>query len=322
VSKRQRLCVSLLVLGWLAWKTDWGQVHQAFVDLRWELWAAAVGLYIVTQCVSGLRWQLLARPLGFDRPLSHFIGFYFIGMYFNLFLPTSMGGDVVRAWYLDNRSGHRLNALLSVFVDRLSGLLLLLLLACIATTTAPMALPVWISWSVWGCTASFLLGCAILPAIGAFTQKYERLNRLAEGLNLYRRRPGLFLATSGLSLLVQVANIALVWLVGLALNAPIPGSYYWILVPMVTLLTLAPVSLNGMGIREGGTVLFLTPLGVTHAMAVSLAFLWFAVFSAAALLGGGLYLFGRFPRPGMESNDETFRDSSDQGRTGQSRAAA
>ena len=74
--------------------------------------------------------------------------------------------------------------------------------------------------------------------------------------------PRLFLVTTLLSVVVQAANVIVLWLVGLALGLDVPASYYWVLVPLVTLLTLVPVSLNGMGVREWGTVLLLAPLGV------------------------------------------------------------
>src|SRR5262249_40042492 len=124
---------------------------------------------------------------------------------------------------------------------------------------------------------------------------------------------------------------------------PVPAAYYWVLVPMVTLLTLLPVSLNGMGIREGGMVLFLAPLGVGTGTALSLAFLWFAVFTAASLGGGCVYLFvdsSRLkdsdspltgsPLPveiGYSNSEsvpahESVRDHSHQGRTRQPSTAA
>ena len=130
VGKYLRAAVSIGVLSWLAWRMDWAKLANAFAHLRLELWAAAVILYLATQVVSGWRWQLLARPLGFDGSVWKFTSLYFVGMFFNLLLPTSVGGDVVRAWYLDNRPGRRLPAMLSVLVDRASGLMLLILIAC------------------------------------------------------------------------------------------------------------------------------------------------------------------------------------------------
>jgi uncharacterized membrane protein YbhN (UPF0104 family) len=343
VSKILRFVISVGLLGWLAARTDWDQIGRAFHRLRPEWWLAAVGLYVAVQVLSAYRWRLLAGPLGFDRPLRHLTGFYFIGMFFNLFLPTSVGGDVVRAWYLDGGSGRRLAAFLSVFIDRLSGLVVLLAMASVAMALCPIALPAWVPCSVWGCGGGALAGLLLLPLLVRCTGRFSRARRLAQAARLYLGHPRLLLASSALSLLVQAANVLAVWLVAQALGVSVPGSYYWIVVPMVSLLTLIPVSLNGMGVREGGMVLFLAPLGVSPGAALSLAFLWFLVFTAVSLLGGGVYLFGRFPRPvvvgqvsnlpgkleacptatpQVQSEHGSVADHSGQGRVRQSPAAA
>jgi uncharacterized membrane protein YbhN (UPF0104 family) len=124
-----------------------------------------------------------------------------------------------------------------------------------------------------------------------------------------------------LSLFVQAGNVLLTWMVGQAIGVTVPFGYYWVMVPMVSLLTMLPVSINGLGVREGGVALFLTPLGVPSGLAVTLAFLWFCAFSTGSLLGGIVYLFGRFPRPEVQTH-EAVGHHSDQGRAGQPRAAA
>ena len=96
-----------------------------------------------------------------------------------------------------------------------------------------------------------------------------------------------------LSLVVQLANVVLAWLIGEGLGLPVPPLYYGVLVPLVSLLTLLPISLNGMGLREAGTVLLLAPLHISAASAVTLSLLIFAVYTATSLLGGVVYLFGR-----------------------------
>jgi uncharacterized membrane protein YbhN (UPF0104 family) len=319
-----RFLISVLLLGWLASRTDWDQVGQSFYQLRPDYWLAALGLYVFIQVASAFRWKLLASPLGFDQSLKQFTGFYFIGMFFNLFLPTSVGGDVVRAWYLDGGSGRRLAAFLTSFVDRLSGLLALLAMACVALAFCPIALPDWVSYSVWGSGACALAGLLAVPALARWTARFSRARRLAQASRLYLRHPGLLLGSGLLSLVIQVANVAVVWVVGQALGVAVPATYYFICVPMVTLLTLVPVSLNGMGVREGGMVLFLAPLGVGEGTALSLAFLWFAIFTVASVLGGGVYLFGRFPRPQVQTDYEpdSVPCDPDQGRARQFRTAA
>jgi hypothetical protein len=104
------------------------------------------------------------------------------------------------------------------------------------------------------------------------------------------------LVTTLLSLVVQAANVLMVALIGEALGAPVQASYYWILVPVVSLLAVLIPSIGGVGVREGGTALLLLPLGVNDTTAVSLGFLWTLAQSTANLSGIFFYLFGRFER--------------------------
>ncbi len=108
-----------------------------------------------------------------------------------------------------------------------------------------------------------------------------------------------------------------------------PLAYYFVFVPMVSLLTLLPVSVNGMGVREAGVALFLTPLGIAPTIATALAFLWFLTFGAVGLVGGLVYLCGAYPKPVSNpqssealANHGSVRRDPDQGRAGQLDEAA
>ncbi len=332
----------------LAWWTDWRRVAEDFSHLRWGLWLAALGLYLGLQVVSSVRWRLLARPLGFRAPAGRYVAIYFVGMFFNLLLPTSVGGDVVRAWYLARHGeptmaeGRGVAAFVSVLADRLSGLAVLLVIACVAAAVCPV--PAWMAGTVWALAGGAVLGLTVLAAIGAWQPEranaqdhpgskafVERLRSLARSLArtpaLYRRHPRPLVAATLLSVVVQAGNVLIVWLIGAALDAPVPASFYWVLVPLVSLLTLVPISVNGMGVREGAVVLLLGQVGVSSGTALSLAFLWFAVGAAASLGGVVFYVWGRFPRPGaggLEVGGEhgPVGGDSDQGRAGQPSAAA
>jgi energy-coupling factor transporter transmembrane protein EcfT len=99
-------------------------------------------------------------------------------------------------------------------------------------------------------------------------------------------------------MLVQIAAVLILWCLGNGLGVDVPVTYYCVLVPLVSLLMLLPISVNGMGVREGGTVLLLMPLGVDESAALTLAFLWFTTGVAVSLLGGVVYLFGTYPKAG------------------------
>src|SRR5262249_20815220 len=117
------------------------------------------------------------------------------------------------------------------------------------------------------------------------------------------------------------------WFVGLSLGLDIPVAYYCILGPMVSLLTLLPITFNGMGVREQGTIVFLAPLMVDRDSATTLALLWFFTNVAVSLLGGLVYLFGAYPKAQTDAESEGIADEpvdrdSDQGREGQHQKAA
>jgi uncharacterized membrane protein YbhN (UPF0104 family) len=342
VSKSWRLWGSALLVAVLAWRLDWRQVGSAFAALDVRLWVAALSVYLLAQVASSLRWLLLARPLGLVGGVGRFTAYYFIGMFFNLVLPTSVGGDVVRAWYLAHQAGpappagRRTAAFLSVLADRANGLAVLIAVACGGLWLYPVPLPTWVTATVTGMGAAALAGVSVLPLLPALQPllpNRPRVQQVVGGTIVYLRHGRALAAATLLSLVVQLANVVIAWLIGQGLGLAVPFPYYCILMSVVAVLTLLPVSVNGMGLREWGTVLLLKPLGVGSAEAVTLALLTFAVQALASLGGCGFYLFGRFPRftaapegtgAGVEGQGDvlSLRGGADQGRTRKPPAAA
>jgi uncharacterized membrane protein YbhN (UPF0104 family) len=327
VSKYLRIAVSVLLLSVIAWRTDFSVVGDKFANLNVWLWFAAVGVLLLAVIASAKRWQLFGQELRFERNLSQYSAYYFIGQWFNLSLPTSVGGDVVRVWYLDANSGRKLAAFASVFLERLNGLVVLIAVACVGVLISPIALDWWISACVWSIAGCACLGMASLPLLQRWEKvPLQRRQQLQTMLDLWRVPRVIALATL-MSIIVQVIGVFSLWFIGMALGLEIPFTYYCILGPMVSLLTLLPISVNGMGVREVGTVVFLAPLGVHEDTAKTLAFLWFAVNVAVSLMGGLVYLFGAYPKaettPANEgTGDGSVDRNSDQGREGQHQKAA
>lgn len=341
-----RLLGSLVLVGFLAWRMDWRQLGEAFARLDLRLWAAAVTVFVGCQLVSSLRWQMLAAPLGIHGGYPRYVALYFIGMFFNLVLPTSVGGDVVRAWYLSRQGTgpgappRRAAAFLSVLAERGSGLAMLVLLACVAGLVVPVPLPRWMATVLVVLGAASLAGLACLPFLGWLERLPligRKMGTVVAGLRTYLGRPGLLAVAALLSVVVQVGGVVQVWLIGVGLGLDVPLTYYAVIVPLVTLMTLAPVSVNGMGLRELGLVVLLAPLGVTAAPAVTLSLLLFALTVLTSLAGAGFYLAGSYPRFSAElarrssAGDERPEEASDadaigggpdQGREGQPAAAA
>lgn len=322
-----RIAVSAFLLGIVAWRTDWNIVREKFANLNWGLWLLAIGVSVAAQGFSARRWQLFAREMQFVRTLPQYFAFYLIGAFFNLVFPTSVGGDVVRVLYLDAKSGRKLAAFASVFLERVNGLLVLIGVACVGVLVTPIPLPGWIHaivWSVGGCA---LAGIIALPLLQRWPlvplERRVQMKALLDQVHA----PRVLGEATLMSVLVQVSGVIGLWLIALSLGIDLPPAYFCILGPMVSLLTLLPITMNGMGVRELGTIVFLAPLSVNEDAAKTLAFLWFASSVAISLLGGLVYLFGANLRAGAAAAQEGIghgsvdRDS-DQGREGEYKKAA
>lgn len=330
-----RITVSVGLLAVIAWKLNWQAVGQALANMQVGWWLAAAALLTVEQLFSAWRWKYFADALHFQWSLRQLTGFYFIGMYFNQVLPTAVGGDVVRAYYLNAHSGRKLAALASVFLDRLNGLVVLVAIACVATILSPLDLPWWMPWSVAGVAVGLVVGLAAVPFLARWSRVPLHRRGQFQTLLDIMKTPRVLAVTTLLSTCVQVANAFLVWMLAQAIAVDAPLGFFFILVPMVALLTMLPLSINGLGLREAGMVLFLTPVMVVPvnipepsewatAQALTLSLLWFAVYTFVSLLGGVVYMLSRFPKPQEPAevpgevldNGSVDRDSH-QGRAGQ-----
>ncbi|HEY1375774.1 MAG TPA: lysylphosphatidylglycerol synthase transmembrane domain-containing protein, partial [Gemmataceae bacterium] len=186
---------------------------------------------------------------------------------------------------------------------------------------------------VAGCALAAVVGLVLAPWVARAACGYAaggiaasgKIARLAasvrDALAVYRREPRLIVSSTALSALIQASSVLQVGLLGMAVGLDVPWAVYGVATPMVSLLTLLPVSLNGMGVREAGLVLFLAPADVSAGSAVTVALLWFGTQTAAGLLGLGVFLAGGYPRPEVR-HDDALGHHPDQGRAGQRRPAA
>ncbi len=321
---------TVLLFAVLAWRLDWGNFAAALGRLSVGPWLLACGVYVVAQLASALRWQYLAAPLGFAVGAARMASIYFVGMFFNLVLPTSVGGDVVRAWYLTRQAPEYRSrwgaALLCVLADRASGLAVLVVLAGAAALLTP--LPAWMAWLCWGLCAGLVVGLCclpLLPLMAGLPLAGKAAAKVKELLDAYGREPGTQALALLLSVVVQGAGVVQVWLIAGALGLEVPLAHCAVAVPLVALFTLLPVSVGGHGLREAALVLLLAPAGVGTAEAVTLSLTWLASCALVGSAGGLIYLVGPYPRlsdlkgPGDEN---ALGGDPDQGRTRQPAKAA
>lgn len=268
---------------------------------RLEYVLFGVLLYAVGQMISAYKWYLLLEPVHLVTSYGRAVAFYFVGMFFNIFLPTIVGGDAVKAILLSRETGYTGRATLSVFMERNVGLFALLTIATVAAWYAPpmqlfgLSLPVLVMLLV----VAYLAANLVLASPRAYTAVDGAITRLGamrpraaslyEELVPYRNHVGLLTIAIGLSFLFQAIVIGVVFLNALALGQSFSISALAVFVPLISLAGMVPVTVNGLGIREALYVLLFGQLGASRDLSVSLALLYLAVTFMASLPGGVVY---------------------------------
>ncbi|MGQ0721227.1 MAG: lysylphosphatidylglycerol synthase transmembrane domain-containing protein [Candidatus Eiseniibacteriota bacterium] len=245
--------------------------------------------------VSAVRWKLLLRAAGVALPFGVAVRLYFVSFFFNFLLPTSVGGDVVRAMGVGG--GTRVPVVVgSILVERLLGFGCLLVIGTVASFAVPSlgaARAALTVASVSFALFTLLLVAVPLPAVsrgGALGRLLTGLVDTAREVRAY----GFHGSALAVGLLLSVGwQLALVLANGM-LSAGLGGVVSWgslfALVPVVQAVTMIPVSFGGLGLREMGYEYFLGAAGFDPAGAVALAACFLGVSLSLALKGGLVYL--------------------------------
>ena len=292
-----KLGLSVVLLSLLLWKTDGSDLLEAFTSAQpgWVL-LALVG-YITSQVISSCRWTMLARPLGFDEPYSHYFYAYFTGMYMNLFAPSTVAGDVGRALYL---AGGRRRALAftTVIADRGLGFVVLSWVGALAILLQPQyRLPLPLYYAAWTVPPGTLFGWLYVPrlAVRLFKRDNHWRHLVEKDLAPYWNDFGLLLKTSLVAAVFHSLQIGTqVWLAR-GLGISVPWAFFFIFVPVVNIAGMLPLSFSGIGIREYGYMYFLAMVGIQRHTAVALGLLSSGIVLVTGLAGGLVFLLFKAP---------------------------
>lgn len=256
----------------------------------------AVVLLAVAQGLSALRWRLI---LGANvPPWSFLFRLYLIGQFFGLFLPTSVGGDALRAVAISKTAVSAAEAISSVLLDRLLGVAALALYLLGGVLISPIT-PDLIGRVRWTSPSHALLGLAVVTLIAAAVVIARARNSdrgrllIGEGLTLARRlaaSPGILLSAAAVSLAVQAVYIAVWGGLAAAVGLVLPVGFLLVAVPVVSLAAMLPITISGLGVREGTWVLLCGLIGLPAAAAVAVSLLYFLAFAIVGAFGGVLFM--------------------------------
>lgn len=285
----------LLVLVWkIGWRETWETLRQA--DVRYLL--AAWSLYLFSMVLRAYRWQVLLRIQKLHASLSKLTSLYFIGTFFNTVLPTGFGGDVVRMYELSRHSHQGTESVSTVLVDRLCGFVVLFVMASLALPFSYQMIPPLVSAVILVITLLALVGVWLALSDGAWGRLARlpllkslfgqpRVQQFRVSVLAYRTRAisNALLASLVFNIMLMVIN----YLVALAFGIRISPRYFLVFVPIISFLLTLPISLSGLGVREGGYVLLFGQAGVASSLAFGMSLCIYAMTVATGLIGGLLY---------------------------------
>jgi uncharacterized membrane protein YbhN (UPF0104 family) len=295
-----RATITVAVLAFLLSRIDAGQTLRALGRLDLLAAASVIGLLVIDRAVMIGRWVILLRAAGQPIAWRSAVWIHLVSSFVGAFLPAGVGGDLARVYSLTERTAQGSAAVASVALDRLLGLLSLVIvgflgLAFAGATTA--------AGSGTVLTVAFLLVCVgtaatlwadtwtrvALPEAWQASRPGVRVLRLADAVAIYRGRRRAILVVLGMSVAVQILRIAQAYLLGRGIGIPVPFTYYLLFMPAGLIALMLPISVSGFGAPQGLIVWLLKPQGVPEADAFALSTLIVLSGMAANLPGAWLY---------------------------------
>jgi uncharacterized protein (TIRG00374 family) len=287
---------------------------------------AAVAIFPITFLITGFRWHLLLLAAGINLGAPRAFVLNMVGAFYNTFMPGSTGGDVLKAWYAAKLVPDRkTRAVMSVIVDRVIGLLALVILG--GVMAAYLALSPHLAGDAVAqkcrqvAAGALLIIAATTVGLAIF---YVPLLRRATGLNFilrrlpmqrqvhkavetmerYGRRPGLVGSALLMTFPVHTTVIISAMFAGMAFGLPLTAKYYWVVVPVVVLAGSMPISPQGAGVMEFFAILLTRRQGCTVAQAFALTMSIRLVQIVWNLVGGIFVFRGGFHAPSEAEQHE------------------
>ncbi|MFM1847581.1 MAG: hypothetical protein RL417_1055 [Pseudomonadota bacterium] len=313
----QRIIAAVLV-GALIFSVNIHELLGALSRLTVPL--AVYLLYIsgVLIYLSALKWKLFLESFGRSVSLVRLNALYYIGYFVNLLLPSHLGGDAVRSWYLGKSIGQH-EAFAATILERLLGLVAMLGLGLVSMWFVPAA-----SWEVRGAIVAMAIGLAV--AIGVIlsrrclelAQRLPRMERLVG--HLHKVQGVLRAAASNRPVLLKALGLSLVFhsltVVNTVAAAAAVGWYgvpygeLFVVLPIILLIGSLPITPSGLGLQEGAFLYFLTGLGATPAEALGVGVILRLKSYLLALVGGIVWWRVRRegPQLGSSSGEAALAD--------------
>ena len=250
-----------------------------------------------------LRWQMLLRTAGINIPLKKLISSFSGGIFFSIFLPSTIGGDLVRTADLAVYTKKTKEVIATVFLDRLSGYIGLVFVILPALLLGSnLVLDKVVFTSVLAIIILLVIVLLVLfnktiysritqwlstPGAGKIK---ETIKNMHQEIHVFRNHQRMIIFNLFISLIIQLIGPISVYFIGLSLGIKVNFIYFVIFLPIIGAITLLPIAIGGLGLREGLFVFYFAKAGVVKQLALAMSLLSFSFVVFYGAIGGLIYV--------------------------------
>ena len=273
----------------------------ASIDSIWVLIALSLQLLAVLPSVQ--RWRLILRNFQIQTVFFPLTKLALIGNFFNLFLPTSIGGDFIRGFYLSRDSGRGISSILTtILLERSSGLCGLLLIGTLSSALSDLHISGFktVNLFLLLLTSYVLLNFLLfLPWVHGQMDRWLRrwqfdsvaakMELIYQGLQTLLKDWKGMVGSLSLSLLIQFNSIFVMWLLAQAIGITVSFSTFLIFIPLINLTIMVPLTISGFGLREGAYFLLFSQVGLPAELSIMLSLLNYLMLFLSSFPGAVFY---------------------------------
>jgi uncharacterized protein (TIRG00374 family) len=321
---------------WLSKEQRWQELVGIFRRMSLGIFVVTLAVFTGANLIIALRWWLLLRTQSIYIGFWPAVRLHFLGLFYNNFMPSSVGGDLIRAWYVTKHTEKRFEAALSVLVDRVIGLASTLVIAVffyLLFLRNQREVVFWggeggflnswaeYKWYVfWAFLAFTVIFCGLLSVrrgrtllvklwLSVRTHGLRLFGKLKNAVVVYFSNPLAILAVFGLTVCLQITTITAFAFLGKDLGITVSIKYYYVFFTLTWVLGAIPVSIGGAVIVEGLlSYMFIHFAGVAEGPAVALALCQRAIWMLTSLPGAGIHLIGAHLPKDLEAPKDFFVD--------------
>lgn len=301
-----KIAVSAGLLAFLVTKISPDKLIPVLEGIHWGYLLIAVAIFFLSALLGSFQWHLLLGAGGIELPFGKTFRLYFVGLFFNNFLPANVGGDAVKIYDVSKIGNDPYQVFAITLLDRVIGITGLCLLAIAASVLllgrgGIEELSIYMVVFI-GCIVP-VFALALNRRISGWIKRMftmitwwglgEKFGSIFDHLGGFRRLRILLGRLTLLAMLVQFLRVATHIAVARALGIAITPElflYFFVFIPLLGLLMVLPISINGLGVREGTGVLLFTRIGFLGEQALLVEFMTYVVMVIVSLLGGFLFL--------------------------------